>query len=319
MKVFTLRKDNKYHTEYEHSSRLSGWDPIDPNSAPSQIRSIDGLFKNVIAYLKNVETAFYNMNIVVGRVPSKAPVSKQLAKLNGKLKHDIQALKNEAVSAWKICVGDIRNAAKQARKDAALPRKDANWNNLLGMLDDIDAEETGDKVIIALAAVKKEARWLMSEPASIKKLITTSLTKRLKNKGVFSSASQTSVNKIVKACDEILKIGEKIYKLASDATEVLKKGLPRKDSESRNYKVYQGEVKTFTLRKDGILTYRVDRTKDGKFESHLLRMFKVIDFGGNKVQFASVAEASSAYAWIKDEYPQYKNRMGLNGNTIRFF
>lgn len=239
MKVFILRKDNKYHTEYEHSSRVSGWDPAGPNDAPAQIKSIDGLFKNVIAYLKNIETAFHNMNIVVARVPSKAPVSKQLAKLNRQLKHDIQELKNEAVSAWKICVGDIRNAAKQARKDAALPRKDANWNNLFGMIDDIYAEETGDEVIVALAAVKKEARWLMSEPTSIKKLITTSLTKRLQNKKVFSSASQTNVNKIVKACDEILKIGEEIYKLANDATEVLKKAQRRKDSESKNYKAYQ--------------------------------------------------------------------------------
>lgn len=64
---------------------------------------------------------------------------------------------------------------------------------------------------------------------------------------------------------------------------------------------------------------RLDWTKDRKFESHLLRMFEVIKHGGNKVQFISAEEASSAYAWIKDEYPQYKNRMNLNGNTIGFF
>ena len=64
---------------------------------------------------------------------------------------------------------------------------------------------------------------------------------------------------------------------------------------------------------------RLDWTKDRKFETHLLRMFEVIKYGGNKVQFISAEEASSAYAWIKDEYPQYKNRMKLSGNTIGFF
>lgn len=64
---------------------------------------------------------------------------------------------------------------------------------------------------------------------------------------------------------------------------------------------------------------RLDWTKDRKFESHLLRMFEVIKYEGNKVQFISAEEASSAYSWIKDEYPQYKNKMNLNGNTIGFF
>ena len=217
MKKFTLRKDGKYHTEYQFSSRVSGWDPIDPNSAPQRITTIDGLFKNVIAHLGNIETTFHDIDVAIKKVPSKAPVSKKLAAQNSKLKHDIQELKNEAVSAWKACVGDIKNAAKAAKN-----RKDANWNNLFGGIDEIYAKGTGDEIIIALAAVKKEARWLMSEPASIKKLITTSLAKRLKNRGVFSSSSQASVNKIVKACDSILKTGSEIFKLANEATESLK-------------------------------------------------------------------------------------------------
>lgn len=224
MKKFTLRKDGKYHTEYQFSSRVSGWDPIDPNSAPQKIATIDGLFKNVIAHLRNIETTFRDIDVAIKKVPSKAPVGKKLAAQNSKLKHDIQELKNEAVSAWKACVGDIKNAAKAAK--AAKNRKDANWNNLFGDIDEICAKETGNEIIIALAAVKKEARWLMSEPASIKKLITTSLAKRLKNRGVFSSSSQASVNKIAKACDSILKIGSEIFKLADDATKSLeqKKG-----------------------------------------------------------------------------------------------
>lgn len=216
MKKFTLRKDGKYHTEYQFSSRASGWDPIVPNSAPQQITTIDGLFKNVIAHLRNIEITFHDIDVAIKKVPSKAPVSKKLAAQNSKLKHDIQELKNEAVSAWKACVGDIKNAAKATKN-----RKDANWNNLFGDIDEIYAKETGDETIIALAAVKKEARWLMSEPASIKKLITTSLTRRLKNRGVFSSSSQASVAKIVKACDSILKIGNEIFNLANEATKSL--------------------------------------------------------------------------------------------------
>lgn len=88
-------------------------------------------------------------------------------------------------------------------------------------------------------------------------------------------------------------------------------------------------VKT-TLRKAGklyierkylsapVLKSRLDWTKDRHFESHLASMFKLVSYGNHTVQFASVSEASSAYAWIKDEYPQYKNRINLNGNTIKF-
>lgn len=212
MVKFILRKDNKFHTEYKFSSRLSGWDGMDANDAPSQIHTIDGLFKNVIAHLRNLEIIFRNMDIVVKRVPAKVPASKQLIKLSGELKHDIQGLKNEAVAAWKASVSDVKIAAKlakQARGDSAVvPRKD----------NETESSKLKDEAMWELLEdVHREARALVKTTVSVRKLVVDSLTRRLKNKKVTSSTAKPHIDKIVKACDEIYKIGDKIWDLAEAA------------------------------------------------------------------------------------------------------
>lgn len=224
MYKIVLRVDGKYHTEYKFSSRVSGWDPIDDNDAPQRISTIDGLFKNVIAHLRNVEITFKDMDKAVAKLPPSLKSSSKFKSLSGKLKHDVQSLKNEAVTAWKACIKDIKDA-KKARKDSAYglqkPRNDIS-PGFLSMLEEVGSEGLGDTVA-ALNAVRKEARWLVSSSSDIKKLLISNLAKRLKKAGVASSTAEAHINKLVKASNEIYKIGHQIFDLTTTEIAATKK------------------------------------------------------------------------------------------------
>jgi len=77
-------------------------------------------------------------------------------------------------------------------------------------------------------------------------------------------------------------------------------------------------MKRYILRKNARLLTRADWTKGGTFEKHLARNFSFEVKGNHTIKFRSIAEAHTAFTWIKDEYPEYKNRITISGLTIQF-
>lgn len=215
----TTRNDTKFHTEYKFSSRMSGWDGLDPDAAPSQINTIDALFKNVIANLRHLDVSFKDMHTAVEQVPGTCKIKGKLKGLAGKFKHDIQGAKDNAVSAWKLCDTALREARKAkssaARKDGQVSPSSLRKDALTGRstIAKTYADIYGDDTITALADVEYEAKRILRGAEDAKKLVNQSLSTRLKNKGVLEiKGVQAHIKAITKLCDSSIKVGNEILR-----------------------------------------------------------------------------------------------------------
>lgn len=320
----TTRNDTKFHTKYKFAYRLSGWDGLDPDAAPSQIHTIDALFKNVIANLRHVDISFKDLHKSVEQVPATCKIKGKLKGLAGKFKHDIQGAKDNAVSAWKLCDTALREARKAkssaARKDGqaspSSPRKDAmEGRNLIAKTY---AFMYADDTITALADVEYEAKMILGGAGDAKKLVNQSLSTRLKNKGILEiKGVQAHIKAITKLCDDALKVGNEILRIAEAESGRLKK--EKENAASRKDAAFkiQGK-KTFVLRKDGAVRIDTEYKSFGmepSSSSPLPAVEKKLQFARSEIQMKVHKALLSGGA---GKHPVSCTSLKLSGSSLPF-